>query len=236
VAYIGNYDVDKIDVKGAYIQTEITGLPIYMKMDKRLTTAVILILPELKPYVTPSGTLYTKLLKALYGCIQSGQLWYSKISKVLSREGYTRTPTDPCIFCRLINEKIFILILYVNDILLFADSVEIARVKTFMERGFKWITVIQEKTQSYLRMNVELQDHKIIVDMEYFTQQLLSLFTNIKQYPTPAVKECFKLRESPKLDVTGQKTFHTIVAKLLYLAKRARPDILTANQFFMYQS
>jgi hypothetical protein len=80
-------------------------------------------------------------------------------------------------------------------------------------------------------MNVELQDHRIIVDMEYFTQQLLSLFTNIKQYPTPAVKECFKLRESPKLDVTGQKTFHTIVAKLLYLAKQARPDILTATSF-----
>jgi hypothetical protein len=34
VAYIGNYDVAKIDVKGAYIQTEITGSPIYMKMDK----------------------------------------------------------------------------------------------------------------------------------------------------------------------------------------------------------
>jgi len=138
--------VAKIDVKGAYIQTEIMGSPIYVKMDKQLTTVVISILPELKPYVTPSGTLYTKSLKALYGCIQSGQLWYSKISKVLSREGYTRTPTDPCIFCRSINEKILILILYVDDILIFADSIESARVKTFMEKEFKWITVIQEKT------------------------------------------------------------------------------------------
>jgi hypothetical protein len=32
VAYIGRYKVAKIDVKGAYIQTEITGSPIYMKM------------------------------------------------------------------------------------------------------------------------------------------------------------------------------------------------------------
>lgn len=80
-------------------------------------------------------------------------------------------------------------------------------------------------------MNVELQDHKIVLDMEYFTQQLLLLFTDIKQYHTPAVKECFQLRESPKLDTAGQKTFHTIVAKLLYLAKRDRPDILTATSF-----
>jgi hypothetical protein len=34
VVYIGVYEVAKIDVKGAYGQTEITGSPIYMKMDK----------------------------------------------------------------------------------------------------------------------------------------------------------------------------------------------------------
>jgi hypothetical protein len=83
VAYIGEYLAAKIDVKGAYIQTEITGSPIYMKIDKKLTSAVISILPERKEYVTTEGTLYTKLLKALYGCIQSGQLWYAKIKRVL---------------------------------------------------------------------------------------------------------------------------------------------------------
>ncbi len=95
VAYIRNYLVAKIDVKGAYIQTEITRSPIYMKLDKKLTSAVISILPNIHPYVTPEGNLYTKLLKALYGCIQSGQLWYAKIKRVLIREGYLPTPTDP---------------------------------------------------------------------------------------------------------------------------------------------
>jgi len=35
VAYIGKYSVAKVDVKGAYIQMEITGLPMYMKIDKK---------------------------------------------------------------------------------------------------------------------------------------------------------------------------------------------------------
>jgi hypothetical protein len=94
-ANIGNYSVAKVDVKGAYIQTEITGSPIYMRLDKRLTTMALMILPSLQKYVTAEGTLYTKLLKALYGCIQSGQLWYVKIKKVLRHEGYIPTPTDP---------------------------------------------------------------------------------------------------------------------------------------------
>ncbi len=48
VTYIGQYSVAMIDVKGAYIQTEITGSPIYMKLDKKLTSSVISILPDLQ--------------------------------------------------------------------------------------------------------------------------------------------------------------------------------------------
>jgi hypothetical protein len=114
VAYRGNYEVAKRDVKGTYIQTEITGSPIYMTMDEKLPTAIITILPDLQDYVTPEGTLYTKLLKALYGCIQSGQLWYARIKKVLIREGYIPTPTDTCIFRCVVSENLFILILYVD--------------------------------------------------------------------------------------------------------------------------
>jgi hypothetical protein len=50
-----------------------------MKLDKKLTSEVIAILPDLQPYVTDEGSLYTK---ALYGCIQSGQLWYAKIKSI----------------------------------------------------------------------------------------------------------------------------------------------------------
>jgi hypothetical protein len=130
-AYIGNYKVAKIDVKGAYIQTEITGSPIYMKLDKKLTTMALEILPS-KNYVTSEGTLYTKLMKALYGCVQSGQLWYAKIKKVLRHEGYIATPTDQCIFRKVSGLVLYILILYVDDILLFADDEEVNKVEKFI--------------------------------------------------------------------------------------------------------
>jgi hypothetical protein len=177
VAYIGNYQVAKVDVKGAYIQTEISGSPIYMRMDKKLMTLALTILPSLQSYVTPEGTLYTKLLKALYGCIQSGQLWYAKNSKVLRQEGYIRTPTDPCIFRKVNGLVLCILILYVDDILIFADDEEISRVEAFMKREFQWITVIKNNTQSYLGMNITVEKNLVMVDKNYFIQQLLTEFT-----------------------------------------------------------
>jgi ribosomal protein L37E len=39
-----------------------------------------------------------KLKKALYGCRQSGRLWYNKISKILSSIGFTKSRFDECVF------------------------------------------------------------------------------------------------------------------------------------------
>jgi G3E family GTPase len=47
VAYMCSYKVAKVDVKGAYIQMEISGSPIYMKMDKKLMTLALSTLPSL---------------------------------------------------------------------------------------------------------------------------------------------------------------------------------------------
>ena len=88
------------------------------------------------------------------------------------------------------------MILYVDDIMLFADSSEIDRVKTFMMKEFKWITVIQEKIESYA-----------ITIYKYYTIYYIRS------------KRMFSIKRGPALDVQGQKTFHTIMAKLLYLAK-----------------
>jgi len=48
---------------------------------------------------------------------------------------------------------------------------------------------------------------------------------------TPASDNLFVLHDSPLLDVEDAKFFHTFTAKLLYLAKRVRPDILLAVSF-----
>jgi hypothetical protein len=112
----------------------------------------------------------------------------------LRQEGYIKTPTDPCIFRKVNGLALCILILYVDDILIFADNEEINQVEAFMKRAFQWITVIKDNTQSYLGMNITVEKNLVLVDMNYFTQQLLTEFTGDQTYTTPAVKECFKLR------------------------------------------
>lgn len=237
-AQLENYILSKVDVKGAYLQTEMTGSPVFMKLDKRLTESVISLLPELKRYVTPEGTLYTKMLKALYGCVQSSRLWYNKLITVLRRLQYEICPVDPCIMRRIINNEIYIIMIYVDDLLLLTDKTEADRLEKELITEFNSITMLKGETQSYLGMQITLQNHQAVIDMSYFVQATIEAFqkqmdiTTIKHHPTPGNKTYFAIdHHSQQLSDKHKKIFHTTTAKLLYLAKRARPDILTVVSF-----
>ncbi len=69
-AYNPMYVMAKIDIKGAFIQTEMVGLPVYIKCRKKVTDLMIKTFPGLKRYIGSDGLLYFKLLKALYGCVR----------------------------------------------------------------------------------------------------------------------------------------------------------------------
>jgi hypothetical protein len=68
--------------------------------------------------------------------------------------------------------------------------------------------------------------------MEGYIRDLLKLYNVKGSRVTPASENLFVVSESsPKLDGENSEIFHSRVAKLLYLAQRARPDILTAMAF-----
>ena len=52
-----------------------------------------------------------------------------------------------------------------------------------------------------------------------------------KEVVSPAADTLFRIRESPRLSLERAETFHNIVAKGLFVAKRARPDIMVTIVF-----
>ena len=63
-------DVITGDVPGAYLHADMIG-DLYMILPKELATVLIDMEDSYKTYLTPNGTTYVKLLKALYGCVES---------------------------------------------------------------------------------------------------------------------------------------------------------------------
>ena len=85
--------------------------------------------------------LSTLLLKAMYGCVQASKLWYNLLVKILGSRGYVVSETDTCVMRRAINRMIFIILIYVDDLLIFAMNDEIEGIRELLAGVFKLITM-----------------------------------------------------------------------------------------------
>ena len=63
------------------------------------------------------------------------------------------------------------------------------------------------------------------------TEDILSKCGVTEPKQTPATSSLFNVRDAPKASAPERKWFHSYVAKMLYLAKRVRPECLTAVAF-----
>jgi hypothetical protein len=70
-----------------------------------------------------------RLLKALYGCVESSKLWYDDVRKELIKLGFTHNPEDECVLNKVMDGHQITVCIYVDD--LFATSID--------EADFEWI-------------------------------------------------------------------------------------------------
>jgi hypothetical protein len=80
-------------------------------------------------------------------------------------------------------------------------------------------------------MEISIAERGVTVDMTFYTKKILEE-EDVVEMKSPCPRTMFIVESSVNLlDEETRKWFHTKTAKLLYLAKRARPDILTAVSF-----
>jgi len=54
-----------------------------------------------KDFIEADGCLYVQLDKALYGCVESAQLWFLELKSFLESQGFIANPADPCLYNKL---------------------------------------------------------------------------------------------------------------------------------------
>ena len=72
--------------------------------------------------------LYCRLKQSLYGLKQAPRQWYVKFDRFMTEHNFTRCESDPCVYYkRLHNGEFFILLLYVDDMIVASTSPQIIR-------------------------------------------------------------------------------------------------------------
>ena len=183
--------------------------------------------------------LYVELIKALYGTLRAALIFWRKLTTKLIEWGFTINPYDWCVANKQIDGQQCTLVWHVDDMKIsHAESTVVDRIINLLEVEFSKeapLTIRRGKIHDYLGMTLDFSlDGKVQINMEDYIRKMLAEFPDDMAgvATTPAAEHLFKVNQSPTyLDEKDAMFFHHNVAKLLFLCKRACPDIQTAVAF-----
>jgi hypothetical protein len=211
---------------------------VFIELDSTMSDIMLQIVPEWRKFLY-GGKLYLLLKKALYGCIESAKLFYDHISGSLKNIGFKANGYDQCVFNKIMYGKQCTITIHVDDLLICCeDQRGIDDVLRELTRVYSKVNAITDLNLDYLGMEFEFSRKGVVkVSMAKMVKTIIKEWgSGLKPIDssakTPAVNSLFEISQSSQvLDSVKREKFHSNVAKLLYLAKRGRPDILLAVNF-----
>ena len=231
------------DIPGAFMQADIDEI-IHIRLDGPILNALLRIEPSYKEFVTLENgkqVLYTELDKALYGTLQAALLFWERLSKFLTgRLGFIINPYDECVANKTINGHQCTIAWYVDDLKISHRDPAVTE-EIFNDIASEFgkeapLTVSRGKVHNYLGMQIDYSTAgQVKFTMPHIISEILSQVPDsLGRGPatTPAGNHLFQVNPSAeKLDQKTAELFHRLTAQLLYLSKRARPDLQTAVSF-----
>ena len=233
-----NRDVATADVAGAYLKADMHDFVI-MKFTGASVDLLCETNPKHLPFVTVENgikVLYVKLSKAMYGCVKSALLWYDVFHGALKEMGFQVNPYDSCIANCMIGGSQCTIAWYVDDTKIsHVDPAVVTSIIDRIEGKFGKMTVTRGREHTFLGMKIRYtKERTAVVTMKGYLQEAIDesgLYVQ-RTATTPARKNLFVVNESaPLLDKQASESFHSVVAKLLYVSIRARMDLLLAVGF-----
>lgn len=230
------------DIPGAFMQANMDEI-VHMRIEGPLALLLIKINPKkYKPFMVGEPgkeVIYVQLKKALYGTLQAALLFWQDLTSKLVKWGFEINPYDTCVANKMVDGKQCTVLWHVNDIKISHVSLDIVEsvLKLLSEQYGREapLVVTRGRVHEYLGMTLDYSEaHKCKIRMsDYIEEMLDDIPADMEgEAATPAALHLFEVDANAKqLDATTAQLFHHITAKLLFLSKRAQPDIQTAVAF-----
>ncbi len=201
-------------------------------------------------------TLLVECTNAIYGKMIVGLLYYHKFSKSLKCKNFIKNPYDPCLWNKVTKGKQCTICFHVDNckishvcLKVINDMIAWLRqeYKSIFTDGSGKMKVARGKVHKYLGMTLDFATAKVVkVTMIDYIDEIIKVWTkackefnngfefvaNCKRIATAAPEDLFKVdKDSLKLSLLEAKSFHSMIAMMLYVTKQARPDTALAVAF-----
>jgi Reverse transcriptase (RNA-dependent DNA polymerase) len=217
-----------VDISGAYLNADMpVGVPVHMRLDSLITLD-----KRYEKYADPNGRVIVLLRKALYGCVESAALWYNNLKVTMIGLGYQTNVRDGCVFNKVGEKGVqCTATVHVDDLLIMSTSKKmISDLAEGLRVRYGEITLAHGPFINYLGMALDFsRAGEARVTMSGYVEEILRVSGVVGTAKTPATDGLFEVRKDAVLVPEDIRAwFHKVVAMILYIAKRARPECLTA--------
>jgi len=169
------------------------------------------------------------LNKAIYGLRQAGRCWHDKLSETLLAFGARRSSADPCVFYKGKGERLTLIVVYVDDILVASKQASrINELHLHLSKNFE--TRNLGSVKHCLGMEFEQTTFEVSIKQQGYVANLLHRFEMREAKPvgTP-LEPGMKLQKSNSTEEDDKiYPYQELIGSLMYLAICTRPDIAYA--------
>ena len=182
-----------------------------------------------------------KAVRALYGLRNAPKAWFDTIKKHILEQGYRQSTLDPCLFFRHITNSIILILIYVDDIIIFAkERATIDEVVQMFKSRYtcKNLGVLKR----FIGIDVEVTSSSVTLTQRPYAEKVCHkflewsepLFKKPNKMPLPydtadrLHDESLPERGDAWYDWWSSFPYMQIIGALLYLAINTRPDLMFA--------
>ena len=168
-------DVAVVGIPGAYLHASFPPeKKVILKLNSVSMDIMCLVILAFEEHVMyeknrngrDTKVLYIRVLRALYGCLESTLLWYNLYSSTLVDLGFEINPYDCCIEKKMINGNQCTIIFYVDDNKIsHKDPRVVDQVIDSISEHFGELTVSRGKMHDFLGMNITIEDQLVHIEM-----------------------------------------------------------------------
>jgi hypothetical protein len=228
--------VEVVDIGGAFLNADMdkSGVLVHMRLDKLMSAFLVQIDHSYEAFLETDGTMLVELDKALYGCVEAARLWYLDLKEKLIGYGFEINAHDPCVFNMIGAEgKQITITLHVDDLMISCCTQhDVDGVKAYLRKQYKQISVKIGPVVDYVGMTFDFREPgRVRVTMRGVTDEIIKECGVTEGYATPGASCLFDVRDAPKATREQAVWFHSYVCKVLYVAKRSRPECLVSVAF-----
>ena len=175
--------------------------------------------------------LVCKLKRSLYGLKQSPRCWNSVLDSRLKLMGFKQANSDTCIYTAFAEGEMFIIAVYVDDIILAGKSDK--KLKEVKDKLAKYFEVKDMGQLHYFLGLKVVQDQDkgtVFIGQPGYIESVLEKFgmQDAKAVKTPVSSGSKLVKATEDEEPADQCVYQSAVGSLLYLSTRTRPDIAFA--------